>query len=172
MMNPFELNKQAAGEAAVYNPTIDLKGDYYQNFITRSKSLGAPVMAINPSRATPRQASQRSVFTLHNDIWSPLEATYPEQLIRVDIPITCIPEAKEFLQLAGINEYTLFPDFDGLARHLHQEHAKHFWVALMPNPSVNLTRNSVPHWRGEARYAHSAPPRQRVTLSHSGYLKR
>jgi hypothetical protein len=126
MMNPFELNKQAAGEAAVYNPTIDLKGDYYQNFITRSKSLGAPVMAINPSRATPRQASQRSVFTLHNDIWSPLEATYPEQLIRVDIPITCIPEAKEFLQLAGINEYTLFPDFDGLARHLHQEHAKHF----------------------------------------------
>jgi hypothetical protein len=45
-------------------------------------------------------------------------------------------------------------------------------VASEPNHSVNLTRNSVPHWRGEARYAHSAPPRQRVTLSHSGYLKR
>jgi hypothetical protein len=41
-------------------------------------------------------------------------------------------------------------------------------VAGKPNHSLNLTRNSVPHWRGEARYAHNAPPRQRVTLSHSG----
>jgi hypothetical protein len=45
-------------------------------------------------------------------------------------------------------------------------------LALMPNPSVNLTRNSVPRWPGEARYAHNASPVQRVTLSHAGYLKR
>jgi hypothetical protein len=45
-------------------------------------------------------------------------------------------------------------------------------LARKPNPSVNLTRNSVPHWRGEARYAHNAPPRQRVTLPRAGYLKR
>jgi hypothetical protein len=42
----------------------------------------------------------------------------------------------------------------------------------MPNPSVNLTRNSVPHLPGSARYAHNAPPGKRVTLSHAGYLKR
>jgi hypothetical protein len=41
-------------------------------------------------------------------------------------------------------------------------------VQVLPNHSLNLTRNSVPHWRGEAHYAHNAPPRQRVTLSHSG----
>ena len=41
-----------------------------------------------------------------------------------------------------------------------------------PNPSVNLTRNSAPHWPGMARYAHNALPRQFVMLSHSGYLKR
>jgi hypothetical protein len=45
-------------------------------------------------------------------------------------------------------------------------------VAREPNHSVNLTRNSVPHWPGDARYAHNAPPVQRVTLSHAGYLKR
>jgi hypothetical protein len=44
--------------------------------------------------------------------------------------------------------------------------------ARMPNPSVNLTRNSAPHWPGIARYAHNAMPVQCVTLSHAGYLKR
>jgi hypothetical protein len=47
-----------------------------------------------------------------------------------------------------------------------------FRVARMPNPSVNLTRNSVPRWPNEARYAHNAPLVHRVTLSHAGYLKR
>jgi hypothetical protein len=47
-----------------------------------------------------------------------------------------------------------------------------FRLARMPNPSVNLTRNSVPHWPGIARYAHNAPLVHRVTLLHSGYLKR
>jgi hypothetical protein len=41
-------------------------------------------------------------------------------------------------------------------------------VAGEPNPSLNLTRNSVPHWPGDARYAHDASPGQRVTLSLSG----
>jgi hypothetical protein len=45
-------------------------------------------------------------------------------------------------------------------------------LARLPNPSVNLTRNSVPRWPSEARYAHNAPLVQQVTLSHAGYLKR
>jgi hypothetical protein len=45
-------------------------------------------------------------------------------------------------------------------------------VAREPNHSVNLTRNSVPHWPDIARYAHNAMSGQCVTLSHAGYLKR
>jgi hypothetical protein len=45
-------------------------------------------------------------------------------------------------------------------------------VAGEPNPSVNLTRNSVPRWPSEARYAHNAPLVQQVTLPRAGYLKR
>jgi hypothetical protein len=41
-------------------------------------------------------------------------------------------------------------------------------LARLPNPSLNLTRNSVPHWPGEARYDHNASPGQRVTLLLSG----
>jgi hypothetical protein len=45
-------------------------------------------------------------------------------------------------------------------------------VAREPNHSVNVTRNGVPHWPGEARYAHNAPPVQRVPPLHARYLKR
>jgi hypothetical protein len=45
-------------------------------------------------------------------------------------------------------------------------------LARLPNPSVNLTRNSVPHLPGSARYAHNALPGKRVTLPRAGYLKR
>jgi hypothetical protein len=45
-------------------------------------------------------------------------------------------------------------------------------VAGKPNHSVNLTRNSVPHLPGMARYAHNALPGKRVTLPRAGYLKR
>jgi hypothetical protein len=45
-------------------------------------------------------------------------------------------------------------------------------VAGEPNHSVNLTRNSVPHLPGMARYAHNAPLVQQVTLPRAGYLKR
>jgi hypothetical protein len=45
-------------------------------------------------------------------------------------------------------------------------------VSRKPNPSVNLTRNSVPRWPSEARYAHNAPLVHRVTLPRAGYLKR
>jgi hypothetical protein len=45
-------------------------------------------------------------------------------------------------------------------------------VERRPNHSVNLTRNSVPRWPSEARYAHNAPLVQQVTLPRAGYLKR
>jgi len=126
MMNPFALNQKSGDHAAVYNPGIDLEGDYYENFITESKSLGSPVVALNPSRSTPRQAAQRSVFTLHNEIWKPLEEYAPEHMVRIEIPESCFSEALDFLSLAGINEYTLFPDFDGLARQLLHENVRFF----------------------------------------------
>jgi hypothetical protein len=45
-------------------------------------------------------------------------------------------------------------------------------LARLPNPSVNLTRNSMPHLPGSARYAHNALPGKRGPLPRAGYLKR
>jgi hypothetical protein len=55
------------------------------------------------------------------------------------------------------------PPFSGSVRSGH---------TVMPNHSVNLTRNSVPRLPGSARYAHNALPGKRFTLPRAGYLKR
>lgn len=126
MLNTFGLNERASKDAAIYNPEIDLQGGYYENFIIAEKTLGCPVMAVNPNRTSPRQAAQRSVFTLHNDLWTPLEDYAPHQLIKIEIPKPSFAEAIDFLKMAGINEFALFPDFDGLARQLMHDNAKYF----------------------------------------------
>jgi hypothetical protein len=53
-----------------------------------------------------------------------------------------------------------------------QQHSSRLCGAAEPNHSVNLTRNSVPHLPGSARYAHNALPGKRVTLPRAGYLRR
>jgi hypothetical protein len=45
-------------------------------------------------------------------------------------------------------------------------------VEVLPNHSVNLTRNSAPHLPGVARYAHTDLQVKRVTLPRAGYLER
>lgn len=122
VLDPFELNRHMSGEQAVLNPEVDLEGTYQEVFIDEQKTLGAKVLAINPTHIGKRLAAQRGCFTLHADMVTPLEAGAPPFLRKFDIPSEAIPEAIQFLQLAGMNEYTLFPDLDGLARHLRGQH--------------------------------------------------
>jgi hypothetical protein len=122
VLDPFELNRLAQREPAVANPYIDFDGTYQENFIEQSKSLGADVVAINPPQHTPRQSAQRSVFTLHDAIFKPLDEHAGIALRKFEIPIETARDAVSFLHLAGINEFTIYPDLDGLSRYLKSEH--------------------------------------------------
>jgi hypothetical protein len=122
VLNPYELNRSILGNAAILNPHTDLIGNYQENFIERSKDIGADVMAINPTKSSRRLAVQKGVFTLHSNLFKPLEDYNGQFLKRYDLPRKVIPDAIRFLMLAGTNEFSLFPDLDGLARHLKKEH--------------------------------------------------
>jgi hypothetical protein len=41
---------------------------------------------------------------------------------KFDIPPEAIEDAKLFLELAGINHYSIYPDLDGLAKYLNVFH--------------------------------------------------
>jgi hypothetical protein len=46
-----------------------------------------------------------------------LEVKCAKWVRKIDIPPAAIPAAEEFLQLAGVNDYTIYPDLQGLGSH-------------------------------------------------------
>jgi hypothetical protein len=123
ILDPYALNKAAVGDEAIWMPQFDFPHTYFDYFLAdKRKKFPAPVLAIYPPKNTTRLFAQRGVFTIHGDLDRPLEAIYPQSLKKIVIEPALQPEARRFLQLAGINEFALFPDLDGLARWLKHEH--------------------------------------------------
>ncbi|MNR66720.1 hypothetical protein D3C85_1903600 [compost metagenome] len=56
------------------------------------------------------------------DTKTSLEELAPIAIRKFLIPKRAIAGARKFLLLAGINEYSLFPDLDGLAREIRRLH--------------------------------------------------
>lgn len=120
-LNPFALNKITINREEIVRPQ-DLNGTYDDYFISENKKIEGKAIAISPLRHHPRVFQQRAGFTIHDDLENPLEILYPDVLTKILIPKEAQEGAKQFLQFAGISEFTLFPDLDGLARELNGEH--------------------------------------------------
>jgi len=68
-----------------------------------------------PRITTPRLRAQSGLFTAHPE---PTKAYEPNGIIRLRIPYNRRKPLKDALYRHGINENVLFPDLDGLARHI------------------------------------------------------
>jgi hypothetical protein len=119
ILNGAELNRRLCGKYEILHPH-DLDHGYANYFIDRSNTLSAPVAALYPLRHQPRVFHQRGGFTLHRDLTRSLDEIEPDVVRKVVIPSAAQPGARRFLQMAGISEFTLFPDLDGLARELNE----------------------------------------------------
>lgn len=122
VLNPFELNKLEKGSDELLS--TDQLGFSYQEILTKKSNKNVPdnVVAISPLRHQPRIFSQKAGFTFHVNLSKSLEELYPSALLKVDIPESAFDQAWEFLDIAGISEFSLFPDLDGLARELLINH--------------------------------------------------
>jgi hypothetical protein len=114
-LDPYELNSKSIGNDSLLHPT-QLSADYRKFFIDRTDTPDGDVVAIVPIRHHPRVFSQQSGFTLHADLKTPLDVLHPECVTKIPIPKEARSDAEAFLRLAGVTEFTLFPDLDGLAR--------------------------------------------------------
>ncbi len=75
-----------------------------------------------PPRNNPRIFAQQGVFTLHGTVNEKLESLAPDTLKKFTVPLDCLDEAKKFLVLSGIHEYSIYPDLTGLANHLKSKY--------------------------------------------------
>ncbi len=120
ILDPFRLNEKSFGRAEILEPENDFPEGYDEYFFSEASRDGFPynVVAMTPSRLSGRLLAQRGGFTFHHDLSSPLELLYPDCVRKVTVPKSAFNEARQFLSLAGVDHYSLFPDLDGLAKHL------------------------------------------------------
>lgn len=119
IMNACRLNKSngAAEQPRILLAGLDPIPDYHNCFIRvegrQQWPYELPTFFQIPW-TTERLRAQSGFFTFH-PAPERMDEVCPKYLRRVDIPEEAIPGALRFLDLAGINEHTVFPDFVGLA---------------------------------------------------------
>lgn len=123
ILDPYKLSeKNDDFPDGLTNPYYDLNNDYIELFVNKhnNRDVIRPKfpLSLYPPRNSSRIFAQQGVFTIHGTDERKMEILAPECLTKIEIPEDCISEARKFLRLAGIHEYSIFPDFDGLAKHL------------------------------------------------------
>lgn len=120
ILDPYTLNEESLDDASIPNPLTDLKFDYCEAFLDKTVKPYTNPIAIVAPRTTPRLFAQKGLFTLQGSSEIPLNKNkkVKESVSKFAVPVNCIDDAKNFLKLAGINHYSIFPDLDGLAKHL------------------------------------------------------
>ncbi len=116
ILNPYELNNLASGQRKMGDMHRAYKKSYIEFLDMPTKPVGA--YACVGDNTVARIRHQRGNFTVHGDFHLSLEKYCPDALSKHVLPLDAIEDAKEFLQLAGINEFQIFPDLDGLARYI------------------------------------------------------
>jgi hypothetical protein len=128
LLNPYSLNEHEDSWEMRDLVSPDYLGgsdgwdysDFMIDFDDLSFGWRHPV-ALYPVQRSSRLHAQRGYFTIHGDLVQPLDKINPKVVKKVDIPFPIIPDVREFLGIAGINDYSMFPDLDGLARDLHRK---------------------------------------------------
>jgi hypothetical protein len=118
MLDAYSLNKETVEEEEILDLDADFSNDYFEYFIADDRvAFRGAAVAVLPHRSNLRLSSQRGLFTLHATE-EPLERRFTHFLQKFELAGDSRRAADHYLELAGVNEYSLFPDLDGLCRYL------------------------------------------------------
>lgn len=114
VLNPLALNLTSTGAKALKRGGAD-QFDYQQLYWQKVPVIPLQPVAMEPPFRNARILAQKGMFTIHGDDERALEDIFPSGVRKVEIPPEAIAEAREFLEFADINEFSMFPDLEGLA---------------------------------------------------------
>jgi len=128
LLNPYALNEKYAGVRDLYSPEYldDKQGNSYGDYLVNGARIpwDKPI-ALYPIRRVSRLTTQCGYFTIQGNDPQPLEQIESKNsniITRIDLPEDAVEGGFEFLEMAGINDYSMFPDLDGLARYLNKKY--------------------------------------------------
>ncbi|EPO0022448.1 FRG domain-containing protein [Vibrio alginolyticus] len=126
VLDPYKLSELSTGHNIVFdNSTVgdskDHKGYMVSELIKNASGFELPY-SIRPPHSNRRISAQRGMFTVHTSSRLPLEVQCPEAVRCIEIPQELISNVKGYLELLGIDEFSLFPDQQGLSNWLKDKY--------------------------------------------------
>jgi hypothetical protein len=116
LLDPIRLNKMSRGHTGILSP-------YHLDF-SQVNELENTV-AIYPIKNSQRINAQHGFFTLQGNSMQSLDKEFEGELLEEGI-LKCLDLSKElrgdlykFLSLSGVNNFSVFPDLEGLAKQLN-----------------------------------------------------
>lgn len=136
MLHPTELNSLSTGKTQFLMPRETTS---YEDFLFGKAHFNDYSVALYPVRNSNRVVAQQGVFTLQGNSLLPLDAEHGGALVnngdlkKIVLTENLRDDVARYLEISGVNYYTLFPDLDGLAKEVNGTYSK-----LKKLPGVNI----------------------------------
>jgi hypothetical protein len=117
LLDPIKLNTKSKKNRAI-QLGIDDSFDYRKLYWEASPVIPQFPIAVEAKFLAERIYAQHGRFTIHGDDTKPLEEQFPDCVKKIRFPQRTYEGAKYFLKIAGLNEFSIFPDITGLAPYL------------------------------------------------------
>jgi len=125
LMNPYLWNKKLGYGRDLYSPRNfswdPREEDYYdygEILVDRDYIDWRYPCALYPPQRDARLSAQKGYFTIHGNDLRALEEIAPGLLFAVDLDKAAMDDCRRQLAFSGIDEFSLFPDLEGLSRKL------------------------------------------------------
>ena len=120
ILDPISLNRLSGRDEIINVPedkSFDYKTIYWEH---RPIKIEKP-LAIQPGHQSDRIRAQKGVFTVYGLPETGFEKEASNSFKKIILPSTAKDEAKDFLKWANLDEYTIYPDIVGMARHIKRK---------------------------------------------------
>lgn len=118
LLDPYRLNQ-------TFHGSYELKSMQREVSFLETRQDISKTMALSPNTNTYRSMSQKGYFTIQGNSKCSLEEEEDQILFKhkalkhIRISPNLKNDVEMFLELSGINHFTLFPDLDGLAKFIN-----------------------------------------------------
>jgi len=125
VMNPYLWNKKLGYSRDLYSPRNfswdedeEEYYDYGEILVDEDYIDWKYPCALYPPQRDARLSAQKGYFTIHGSDMRALEKIAPELVVAVDLDKTAVNDCRQQLELSGVDDFSLFPDLEGLSRKL------------------------------------------------------
>jgi FRG domain len=129
VMNPYLWNRKHGYSRDLYSPRNFSWDENEEEYYEYGEILvdGAYIdwkypCALYPPQRDVRLSAQKGYFTIHGSDVRPLEQISPEILLAVDLDAEAVRDCTKQLEFSGLDEFSLFPDLEGLSRKLRRKY--------------------------------------------------